>query len=153
MNYTNGVVHIIDSVLTVPLDLTKTAVAAELSDLAGALIATNLLTTLSDASDLTIFAPSNAAFAAIGSAAGNLTTKQLTSILEYHVINGTVAYASDLGNGSVATLGGSDVKITVEDGAVFVNSARVINADILYAGGVIHVRVSKGMFHPPIDIC
>jgi uncharacterized surface protein with fasciclin (FAS1) repeats len=139
VNYTGGVVHIIDSVLTPPLNLSATAFAADLTYLAGALVATDLLDTLSAAPDLTIFAPSNDAFAAIGSAAANLTTQQITDILSYHVINGTIAYSSSLGNGSVATLGGSDVNITVEDGAVFVNSARVINADILYAGGVIHV--------------
>ena len=68
-----------------------------------------------------------------------LSTSQLASILEYHVINGTVAYSSSLGNGSVATLGGSDVNITVVDGAIFVNAARVINSDLLTSGGVIHI--------------
>lgn len=102
-------------------------------------MATDLLTTLDAAPDITIFAPSNAAFEAIGSAAGGLSVSQLTSILEYHVINGTIAYSSSLGNGSVETLGGSSLNITVEDGAVFINAARVINADILISGGVLHV--------------
>ena len=131
--------HIIDQVLTVPLNVTVTALAAGLSALAGAATATDLLTTLDIAPDITIFAPSNEAFQAIGSAAGKLSTSQLTSILEYHVLNGTIAYSSSLGNGSVETLGGSSLNITVEDGAVFVNAARVINADILIANGVLHV--------------
>jgi len=98
-----------------------------------------LTDTLDTASDITIFAPSNLAFAAIGGTAANLTTAQLTDILSYHVINGTIAYSSSLGNGSVATLGRDNVTITVTDGAVFVNGARVINADVLVAGGVMHV--------------
>ena len=125
--------------LTVPPNVSTTALAAGLSALAGALTATDLLSTVDGLKDVTIFAPSNAAFQAIGSAAGNLSTTALTSILEYHVIQGTVAYSSSLSNGSVTTLGGSDVNITIADGAVFVNAARVIIPDILVAGGVIHV--------------
>lgn len=119
--------------------MSTTAVAAGLSDLVGALTAADLVDTIDGLSDITIFAPSNSAFAAIGSAAGNLSVKQLTSILEYHVINGTIAYSTSIGNGSVTTLGGQKVTLTVEDGAVFVNAARVITADILVSGGVVHV--------------
>ena len=124
--------HIIDQVLTVPYNVSTTALAADLTALAGALEATNLLTTLDAAKDITVFAPNNAAFTAIGSAAGKLSVSALTSILEYHVIKGTVAYSSSLSTSSVKTLGGSDVNITVEGGAVFVNAARV---RILIGGG------------------
>lgn len=128
-----------DRILTIPPGITTTAVAADLSALAGALVATDLLDTLEGASDVTIFAPSNAAFEAIGSALGDLTTEQLSTILEYHVIQGTVAYSSTLQSGSVKTLNGENVEITVANGEVFVNSARVINPDVLIAGGVVHV--------------
>lgn len=37
------------------------------------------------------------------------------------------------------TVGGGSVNITVENGAVFVNSARVIVPDVLVANGVVHV--------------
>ncbi|KAK3698746.1 hypothetical protein LTR37_016836 [Vermiconidia calcicola] len=139
LNYTNGIVHVIDTVLTIPLNVSTTAYAANLTALAGALTAANLVDTLDAASDITVFAPSNDAFSAIGSAAGNLSTQQLGEILQYHVINSTIAYSSSLGNGSVETLGGGILNITVTDGVVFVNSARVINADILISGGVMHV--------------
>ncbi len=61
-----------------------------------------------------------------------------TFVVRLQVINGSIAYSSSLGNGTVATLAGN-VKITVEDGAIFVNGARIINADILFSGGVIQV--------------
>jgi hypothetical protein len=69
----------------------------------------------------------------------NLTAEEAASILQYHVINGTVAYSSTLANGTVPTLGGSNITITIVDGEVFVNRARVITADILLANGVLHV--------------
>lgn len=95
---------------------------------------------LEDLSDITIFCPNNDAFQAIASGAGNITDEQLAEILQYHVINGTVGYSTALSNTSLTTLNGEEVQITVDsDGAVFVNSARVINADILIENGVLHV--------------
>jgi hypothetical protein len=88
---------------------------------------------------VTIFAPSNAAFQAIGSAVGTLSAAQLAQILEYHVINGTVGYSSSLTNSTLTTLSGGSVTITVENGTVYVNSARVIVPDVLVANGVVHV--------------
>lgn len=105
----------------------------------GGITATNLIETLDSTGDITIFAPSNDAFIAAGSRLTELSTFQLISIFNYHVINGTTAYSSSLVNGSVETLGGAPINITVADGAIFVNEARVINADILTSGGVIHI--------------
>jgi uncharacterized surface protein with fasciclin (FAS1) repeats len=60
--FSGGVVHIIDTVLTVPLSASASAVDSELTALAGALTQTNLVTTVNSLQDVTIFAPSNAAF-------------------------------------------------------------------------------------------
>merc|ERR1712070_1136981 len=139
VNYTNGVVHIIDEVLMIPGNLTSTAQNANLTAFLGAAENASVASTLLGAEDLTIFAPSNAAFQDIGSLVGNLTMDQLANILSYHVIEGTVAYSSDLSNTSLTTLQGDDVEITIANGAVMVNNATVTNANILFAGGVIHV--------------
>lgn len=84
MNFTGGVIHIINQVLTLPANASMTAVDAGLSDTAGALMQANLVDAIDGAKDLTIFAPNNAAFQAIGSALPNLTMQQLAGILEYH---------------------------------------------------------------------
>merc|ERR1712032_1789231 len=139
VNYTNGVVHIIDNVLMIPGNLTSTAQNANLTAFLGAAQNASIASTLLGAEDLTIFAPSNAAFQDIGSLTGNLTMNQLANILSYHVIEGTVAYSSDLSNTSLTTLQGDDVQITIANGSVMVNNATVTNANILFAGGVIHV--------------
>merc|ERR1711881_37652 len=139
VNYTNGVVHIIDDVLMIPGNLTSTAQNANLTAFLGAAQNASVASTLLGSEDLTIFAPSNAAFQDIGSLVGNLTMDQLANILSYHVIEGTVAYSSDLSNTSLTTLQGDDVEITIANGAVMVNNATVTNANILFAGGVIHV--------------
>jgi uncharacterized surface protein with fasciclin (FAS1) repeats len=139
IKFTGGVIHIIDTVLTLPISDAATAVAAGLTSLAGALTTANLVSTVNGLKDVTIFAPSNAAFEAIGSAVGSLTTDQLTSILTYHVVVGTVGYSTTLTNTTLKTVNGGSVTITVEDGSIFVNSARVIIPDVLVANGVVHV--------------
>jgi len=137
--FDGGVIHVIDGLLTIPPNVSVIAQEAGLSAFLGAVNATNLTEAVNTTPDLTIFAPNNGAFEDISSALGNLTAEEAASILQYHVINGTVAYSSTLSNGSVPTLGGGNVTITIIDGEVFVNRARVVTADVLIANGVLHV--------------
>jgi transforming growth factor-beta-induced protein len=83
---------VIDTVLTIPVSDMVTAQVLGLSSLAGALKKANLAT-VNGLSDLTIFAPTNAAFQAIGATAESLSSTDLAGILEYHVIQNTVGYS------------------------------------------------------------
>ena len=133
-------IHIIDQVLTVPVNDSATAVAANLTSLAGALTQANLVDTVDSLQDVTIFAPSNAAFQAIGSALAGASTQALVSVLEYHVINGTVGYSTSLSNiTSLKTVGGQNITVRIENGTVFVNNAKVVTPDVLVSNGVVHV--------------
>ncbi len=131
--------HVIDTVLTLPQNVSSTAIASNLTALAGALNQTRLISAVDTTRDVTIFAPNNEAFQRIGSALPNLTTEQLAGILTYHVVNGTVAYSSTLSNMTVRALNGGELNIRVNNGSVYVNSAKVVVADVLVANGVVHV--------------
>jgi transforming growth factor-beta-induced protein len=137
------VVHIIDTVLTVPPPPSTAATDSNLTSLASGLKATNLLTAVDSLKDVTIFAPSNAAFKAVSAQTSNLTMKELAGVLEYHVINGTVGYSTllmtGLANESFPTLAGGNVNIRAENNKVFVNSAQVTMTDVIVSNGVIHV--------------
>jgi uncharacterized surface protein with fasciclin (FAS1) repeats len=140
VNFTGGVIHIIDNVLTIPGLVSDVATAAGLTSVRGALVQANLVDTVNTTPDLTIFAPSNDAFRNIGSALPNLTTDDLTKILTYHVVNGTVGYSTDLANGtSLQTVNGQNVTVVIGDEGIFVNNAKVITANVLVANGVVHV--------------
>lgn len=139
IGFDNGVVHVIDKLLTIPLSVSVTLLTGNFTALAGAATELGLVPTLEGASDIPIFAPNNDAFQAIGGLIPSLSTAQLETILNYHVVP-AVAYSTDLSNTSLPTLQGSNVNITVDgDGAAFVNGARIINTDIFIPGGVIHV--------------
>jgi uncharacterized surface protein with fasciclin (FAS1) repeats len=137
--FTGGVIHVIDSVLTLPQTLSATAAVFNLTAVADALTQVGLVETADSVADITVFAPTNEAFDAIASTVAGLTPEQLTTILLYHV--GTqVAYSSILSTlSSLPTLAGVDVTITVQNGELFVDDARVVVADVLIYNGVVHV--------------
>lgn len=139
-NFTGGTVHIIDTALSIPPNLTVALTQGNLGSLAGAATKANLVQPLSDAPELTLFAPNNEAFTAVAGVAAGLTIEQLTAVLGYHVVNGSAVYSSDITNGMRAkTVQGSEVTLTVKDGSVFVNKARVVKPNVLVKNGVVHV--------------
>ncbi|PQE17394.1 hypothetical protein CJF31_00005830 [Rutstroemia sp. NJR-2017a BVV2] len=141
--FNGGVMHIIDTVLTIPISPSMTAIDSRLTSLAGGLTNTNLVTAVDGLKDATIFAPSNEAFEKIGNTAAALPSDQLGQILQYHVLKGTVGYSplltSGLANESFPTLTGAPLTVTAEDAKVFVNSAQVITTDIIVSNGIMHV--------------
>lgn len=139
IEFTGGIIHIIDEVLEIPGSVVDALTQAGLSSLADAATTAGLVDALSNTADLTIFAPTNEAFDAISDVTANLTTEQLADVLRYHVIAGTVGYSSGLSTTQLETLQGSNVNITVSDDDITVNNAQVTTADVLVANGVVHV--------------
>ena len=91
---------------------------------------------------LTVFAPTDAAFAKVPKSTINalLADKaKLKAVLLYHVLKGEVPAAKVLKLKSAKTLEGSTVKIKVSGGVVHVNGAKVLKTNVYAANGVIHV--------------
>lgn len=69
-----------------------------------------------------------------------LSVDQISTILQYHVVAGTVGYSSTLANNTqLATLQTGSVTVTINGGSIFINQAEVQVADVLIANGVAHV--------------
>ena len=125
-------------------DIVDTAIAAgNFTTLAAALTAAGLVDTLKGAGPFTVFAPTDAAFAALPAGTVDDLLKpenkdKLIAILTYHVIAGKVM-STDLSEGLKAkTVNGAEVTITLDGGAK-VNGAVISTADIAASNGVIHV--------------
>jgi uncharacterized surface protein with fasciclin (FAS1) repeats len=125
------------------MDIVDTAVAAgSFTTLVTAVQAAGLVETLKGEGPFTVFAPTDAAFAALPE--GTLESlladiPALTDILLYHVVPGKVMAADVVSLTSATTAQGSDLAILVEDGKVMVNDAMVITTDIETSNGVIHI--------------
>jgi uncharacterized surface protein with fasciclin (FAS1) repeats len=117
----------------------------QFSTLVGLVKRAGLAQALSAKGKLTVFAPTNAAFAKLPKATLKKVKRDkelLTSILTYHVVKGAVPAAKvvKLDGKSVKTLNGSKVKIRVSGaGKVRVDDARVTKTDLMASNGVIHV--------------
>ncbi|MEZ5265109.1 MAG: fasciclin domain-containing protein [Acidimicrobiales bacterium] len=125
-----------------PIDpaLVTLATDPRFSTLAGLVTKSGLLQTLNTGGPLTVFAPTNDAFAALPPAAltaiGN-DPEQLKALLTYHVV-GEALPAASLSSGVKTTLNGEAVTIALADGAVSVNSAKVNGADLATGTIVVH---------------
>ena len=112
--------------------------------LVAAVQAAGLVETLSGDGPFTVFAPTDEAFKALpeGTLASLLlpeNKQQLTDILLYHVVAGSVLAEDVVKLTEAETVLGKNVTIKVEDGKVFVNDAQVIVTDIKTTNGVIHI--------------
>ncbi len=111
--------------------------------LTAALKAAGLIGTLSSPGPFTVFAPTDAAFAALpkGTVEKLLRPENkamLVKILTYHVVSGE-ALSTSLKSGNVKTVEGRSVMVKVGTRGVMVNNAKVVKADIKASNGVIHV--------------
>ena len=145
----NGVVHVIDAVLvpepaesnTVVDIIVNSEVHTVLED---AVVAADLVSTLSGEGPFTVFAPTDDAFTALLAALGFtaeelLAYPGLTDVLLYHVV-GAQALSTNLTDGQeITTLLDEDVQVTITADGVFINQAQVIVADLEADNGVVHV--------------
>jgi uncharacterized surface protein with fasciclin (FAS1) repeats len=115
--------------------------AGNFTTLVTALKAADLVDTLNGEGPFTVFAPTDAAFAALpeGALDGLLADpKQLASVLTLHVVAGRASASDVVGLDSVATVQGTSLDIDTTNG-VSVGGAKVVQADVPASNGIIHV--------------
>jgi len=149
---TNGVVHIVDKVIALPTVVNHALNNANFSILVAALTRPSLgvdyVGILSGAGPFTVFAPTNAAFAALLTELGLTSLDQvddatLNAVLQYHVVNGANVLASQLTNGQVVTtFGNATFSINLSGGAKIVDAkartTNIIITDVQGSNGVVH---------------
>lgn len=126
------------------LDIVETAAAAgNFKTLLAAAEAAGLVGALKGDGPLTVFAPTDDAFAALpeGTVEALLQdTETLAAILKYHVVAGAVRAEQVVKLSSAETLNGASVTITItEEGKVMIDNATVITTDIETSNGIIHI--------------
>jgi uncharacterized surface protein with fasciclin (FAS1) repeats len=164
----NGVIQVIDAVLTPPVPRPVTAAPPTVGRKGDALIGTETLAalaaktpqlstlydllktagldeTLEKRGPFTVFAPTNAAFAKIGGGVDRLkdpqNRAQLLAILMYHLVPGRYA-AADLmsldGTALATAERGANLTISAKDG-IHANGAKAIQTDVAAKNGILHL--------------
>ena len=114
----------------------------QFSTLLTALKVAGLDKTLAGKGPFTVFAPTNAAFAKIPKATLKAllkNKKQLTKVLTYHVVSGSVMAADVMKMKTAKTVEGSSAMVSVMGKNVMIDKATVTKADIKASNGIIHV--------------
>jgi uncharacterized surface protein with fasciclin (FAS1) repeats len=154
----NGVIHVIDTVLMPPADLVDIPSVAVGTGVHTALVAAltkaDLVSTLQGDGPFTVFAPTDQAFTDAGIDLDSFSTDEeiatLADILTYHVVAGSVL-STDLEDKTTTTaVNGDSLAFAVDADGVMVNDANVVSADVLASNGVVHV-IDKVLM-PPIEI-
>ena len=126
-------------------DIVDTAVAADdFNTLVAAVKAAGLVETLKGEGPFTVFAPTDAAFAALPEGTVEELLKpenkeKLVSILTYHVVSGKVPAEAAVKLDEAKTVNGASFGLEVDGDTLMVGGAKVVKADIMTSNGVIHV--------------
>ncbi|MFH1998217.1 MAG: fasciclin domain-containing protein [Planctomycetota bacterium] len=143
----NGVIHVIDTVIMPEFkkDIVDVAVeAGSFKTLVTAVKAAGLVDTLKGEGPFTVFAPSDAAFAKLpeGTISDLLKPEnkdKLIAILTYHVLPGETKSSVVAGSRSAQTVNGQSLGFSLRGSDVYIDEAKVVQADIEAENGVIHV--------------
>lgn len=154
---TNGVIHVIDTVLLPPAeqaaeakqdvvdqkDIIETAIAAgKFTTLFAAIQEAGLVETLKSGGPFTVFAPTDEAFAKIPAETLNslLADKDaLTNVLLYHVVPGVLDAGSVLSSSSLDSANNLSLSIELREGTPYINDSMITATDIIAENGIIHV--------------
>ncbi|NUN13428.1 MAG: fasciclin domain-containing protein [Myxococcales bacterium] len=146
----NGIIHVIDTVLTPPPAADPepgtipevAAAAGNFTTLLAAVKAADLADTLAGEGPFTVFAPTDEAFAALpaGTLDALLADKPaLTQVLLHHVFSGSASAEDVQAATSFTMLSGQDVAVEIKDGKVWIGEAQILTTDIKTSNGIIHV--------------
>eukprot|EP00588_Corethron_pennatum_P011341 CAMPEP_0194266134 /NCGR_PEP_ID=MMETSP0169-20130528/1142_1 /TAXON_ID=218684 /ORGANISM="Corethron pennatum, Strain L29A3" /LENGTH=586 /DNA_ID=CAMNT_0039006747 /DNA_START=23 /DNA_END=1783 /DNA_ORIENTATION=+ len=139
---TNGVIHIINSVLLPPFATNDLVDALSSYNIFESLVAAVSKAGLADtlkSGKFTVFAPVEAAFAASSDALKKLNIKQLEQVLLYHVVPGIISYDS-LRDGVITTVQGTTLHVTSSHSHRFSinDGASIMYSNILARDGIVH---------------
>ncbi|MCG7549550.1 fasciclin domain-containing protein [Pseudoalteromonas sp. Of7M-16] len=149
----NGIIHVIDAVLMPPVESTPSQNIAEVATQAGnfttllkAVETAGLTSALTGSDPLTVFAPTDAAFAALGTSTINTLLANpdvLGDILKQHIVSGSVdaVTAMSLNGKNATTLLGNQKSVAIDPAADMLKFAgiKVTQTDVRASNGIIHV--------------
>ncbi|KAJ9145529.1 Fasciclin domain-containing protein [Pleurostoma richardsiae] len=141
--FDGGLIQVIDSVMVVPASLEVTARDAytDLASFLGALYAADLVDEFTAASNITLIIPRNAAFQQLAGTFAAMSKDQLSRVLRYHMLPGQVVQSEQMtANSTFSTsISGERIHVRRFNNDIFVNSAKIIQTDILVANGVVQM--------------
>lgn len=146
--FQGGRIQIIDNLLIPPAPLRATTEAFQAQSFLAALYAAGLMPDVDTRHNVTVFAPQDVAMDLVGGSLEKInSTAALARVMGYHIVPDQILTSADLANGSMLTTlshgGGNSTSpglaVRQEGNNKFVNSAQIVQPDILIANGIMHL--------------
>lgn len=141
IEFKGGLIHVVDNLLIPPDRLEETGEGFELASFLGGLYKADRMPSVAERKNVTIFAPQNKAFEAIGASLLDLDDEALERVMDYHIVPDKVLASTSLTNGTKLPSLLDDSPLTVHQAGnnKYINSAQIIQPDILIANGILHL--------------
>ncbi|KAL7800028.1 FAS1 domain-containing protein [Trichoderma ceciliae] len=145
--FQGGLIQVVDNLLVPPTRIQNTTEAFGVPNFLGGLYAGKLIPKVSYEQNITVFAPVDSAFASVGGSLKHLDAKAIGRIMGYHIVPNQVLVSSSLTNGSRLQTLAENAAGTAPESLVirqagnnkYVNSAQIVQPDILLANGIMHL--------------
>ncbi|KXT06828.1 hypothetical protein AC578_7217 [Pseudocercospora eumusae] len=137
-----GVIHMLNSSMVLPHNISLTAEVNELTSFLDAVEKAGLIPEFEGQADVTVLIPHNGALRGFQQLMKLLSPEQMALVLRYHVIPNEVLYQGIIphGKSTYDTLEGSSVSVERHNDAGWsVNEIQVVRSDLLLYGGVAHI--------------
>jgi len=129
--------HDIHRLFTVPVALSSTANSTGQTTWVSLTDGSNQTSVLDSTPLITVFIPTNAAFAAAGI---STPSNETASLLAGHVLPNFAGYLPSLTNGStIVTQAGTSVTVTIKGEDYYINNALIVQSNLILENGVAHV--------------
>ncbi|KAJ4857264.1 fasciclin domain-containing protein [Trichoderma breve] len=147
IGFQGGLVQVVDNLLIPPSRIENTTEAFNVPNFLGSLYASKLMPKVSDEQNITVFAPVDSAFASVGGSLKHLDAKALARVMGYHIVPNQVLVSSSLTNNTRLETLAKNAAGTAPESLVirqsgnnkYVNSAQIVQPDILLANGIMHL--------------
>lgn len=140
--FDGGLLHVLNSTLVAPHNISATAFMNQLNEFLAVMDSSNMVGTMEDLYDSTIFLPNDAAWMKYKSLLALMTPAQVAKILGYHAVKGKVLYQHTISEKEqmYETLEGGSITVkTNAVGNILVNGVPVVKENLVWYGGVAHI--------------
>lgn len=142
IKFDGGLVHVLNSTLVAPHNISATAFMNQLYEFLEVMESSDMVGTMEDLHDATIFLPQDAAWQKYKSLLGLMSPAQVAKVLGYHAVKGDVLYQQTLTQTeqTYTTIEGNTITVSTDGvGNVLVNGVSVIKENLVWYGGVAHI--------------
>ncbi|KIW93501.1 uncharacterized protein Z519_06106 [Cladophialophora bantiana CBS 173.52] len=147
--FDGGLIHTTDGLFTLPLNLSSTARTTGQTSFVSLASASNQSSILDTTPLITVFIPTNEAFAAANISP---SSSGISSILAGHVVQDFAGYLPSLADGSsYVTQSGATITVTIQGDDYFINNAKIVSSNLILENGVAHVIDAVGSHLSPLS--